>query len=197
MPEEDVAGYYFHHLNAWYGEIIILYYKYIAKYCMARPAKIKKGSKVLDIGCGIGSLVLAFNKLGYDATGIDINSEAIKKSVCAEKCFHVVDSSRLNYPDNYFDLVVSREVIEHIHLAEIDDCIKEWDRVGKGAMVHIIAVKERGPRVLHDPAHKNVQSEQWWIRKFKDYEYKVIRYPSKMYFYPFGNSGYLMMNKEY
>jgi hypothetical protein len=39
----------------------------------------------------------------------------------------------------------AREVLEHINPAVIDRCIDEWDRVGKGRRVHIIAVTPPRP----------------------------------------------------
>ncbi|NMB56601.1 class I SAM-dependent methyltransferase, partial [Candidatus Beckwithbacteria bacterium] len=96
----------------------------------------------------------------------------------------------------YFDLVVSREVLEHIPHNEIDSCIDEWDRVSQGKMVHIIAVSERGPSAIDDPVHINVQSENWWINKFKQHDYQAIKNPQKFFISPFGNSGYLMFLKN-
>ena len=195
MPSDYVGAYYLRHLVEWYGPLVKLYYKYIAQHCMIRPAKLKKGSKILDIGCGIGLLVYCFNKLGYDAKGIDVNPNAIACSLEPLNSICVEQSSKLPFPDNYFDLVVSREVLEHIPLSEIDNCIDEWERVGNGVFIHIIAVSDRGKRVINDPAHINVQSENWWIEKFTEHGYSVIRKPSKLYYYPYGSQGYLMMQK--
>ncbi len=178
-----------------FGCFIKLYYRYIASYIMANPAKLKKGDRVLDIGCGVGILVEQFNKLGYQAVGVDVNEEAIKNSVCPSNCFLVKTTAKLDYPDNYFDLVVSREVLEHIPYDQIDDCIDEWDRVSKGKMIHIIAVKERGSSAIDDPTHVNVQTEEWWIRKFEEHGFSVIKKP-KIFFSLFGSERYLMCVKS-
>ena len=42
-------------------------YEFIMKYSQG----LKKSSKILDIGCGCGTLVYKFSKEGYDCTGID------------------------------------------------------------------------------------------------------------------------------
>ena len=104
----------------------------------------------------------------------------------------VKTTAKLNYPKNHFDLVVSREVLEHIPKKDIDNCIREWDRISKGKMVHIIAVKERGACATDDPTHINVQTEKWWIKKFKKHGYKAIR-QKKFFFSFFGSKGYLML----
>lgn len=187
---------YLRHVNTWYGFLVKLYYRYVAYYCMIKPTNICKNSKVLDIGCSVGILVQQFNKLGYQAIGIDINKAAIENSLCPQSCFLVNTTSQLEYQDNYFDLVVSREVLEHIPLSDIDKCIREWDRVGKRVMVHIIGVAERGPRVIDNPLHVNIKPEKWWIDKFKEHGYRAIKNPTRMFFSLFGNSGYFMMIKE-
>ena len=183
------------HLNSFYGFFTKLYYRYIASYIMAKPAKIHKGSKILDVGCGVGILVEQFNKLGYDAIGIDINHSAIDNSICPKKGFLVENIANLEYSENYFDLVVSREVLEHIPQQEIDKSIQELDRVSKGLMIHIIAVTKRGKSATKDPTHVNVQTENWWVSKFQQYGYKVIKKPKKFFLSPFGSSGYLMAVK--
>lgn len=193
-------AYYFHnhleHLNSFYGFIIKLYYRYLASYIMAEPAKIRKGNKILDIGCGIGILVEQFNKLGYKAIGIDVNQAAIKNSICPNNCFLTKTTAKLDYPDGIFDLIVSREVLEHIPEAEIDACLEEWERVSKGKMVHIIAVSERGASATNDPAHVNVKSENWWSKKFASHGYTVKIKPKKMFFSLFGSKGYFMIYKN-
>jgi 2-polyprenyl-3-methyl-5-hydroxy-6-metoxy-1,4-benzoquinol methylase len=183
-------------LNSPFGCLVKLYYRYIASYIMARPANLKKGDKVLDIGCGVGILVNQFNRLGYNGTGVDVNREAIKNSIFPSKCVLTKTTGKLDFPDNNFDLVVSREVLEHIAEENIDQCIKEWDRVSKGKMIHIIAVSERGPSAVDDPAHINVQDVNWWVGRFKKHGYKAIRQPQKLFLSPFGREGYLMFIKD-
>jgi len=185
-------------LNLFRGFFVKQYYRYIASYIMVKAAGggLKKNDKILDIGCGVGILVEQFNKLGYQAVGVDISEEAIKNSICPKNCFLAQTTAKLPYPDNYFNLVVSREVLEHIPVDQIDACIKEWDRVSVGKMIHIIAVKERGPAAIDDVTHVNVQSEDWWEKKFAEHNYRTIRRPQKFFFSHFGNKGYLMFIRE-
>jgi len=183
-------------INSFCGPLIKQYYRYVASYIMARPGKLRRGDKVLDVGCGVGILVEQFNKIGYQTVGVDVNYEAIKNSICPEHCFLVKTTAELDYPNHYFDLVVSREVLEHIPVTDLDACINEWDRVSKGKMIHIIAVLERGLSATNDPTHVNVQSEKWWMTKFGEHSYKIIIKPQKFFFSPFGSLGYLMFVKE-
>lgn len=182
-------------LNSWYGPVVKQYYRYIAEVCMAEPALLQRGASVLDIGCGVGTLVQQFNRLGYRAIGVDVNEAAIRHSLEPQHCQLVESTAQLPYPDKYFDLVVSREVLEHIPAEAIDDCIDEWDRVSNGKMVHIIAVTERGKSATEDPTHINVQSEDWWANKFQQFGYNTIKTPSPYFVSVFGPKGYLMAEK--
>ncbi len=182
-------------LNPFTGFFVKQYYRYVASYIMAKAAGLKKNDKVLDIGCGVGILVEQFNKLGYQAVGVDVSQEAIKNSIYSKNCFLVQTTAKLPYPDNYFNLVASREVLEHIPANQIDACIDEWDRVSVGKMIHIIAVKERGSAATDDITHVNVQSEKWWIKKFMEHGYRAIRKPQKFFFSLLGSKGYLMFTR--
>ena len=187
---------YLRHANAWYGFIVKFYYFCLAYHCMIRPTNMPPGSRVLDIGCGIGFLAEQFHKLGYQVVGMDVHQAALALSIYPEGCCLVNTTAQLDYPDGYFDLVVSREVLEHIPASDIDNCIKEWDRVGKGVMVHIIAVTERGERMTLDPTHVNVQPEQWWVAKFEHHGYQVTRKSTRRLFSPFDTSGYLVLKRN-
>lgn len=184
------------HLDSFYGFLIRLYYRYVAAYAMASPAGLAPGSRVLDIGCGVGTLVKQFNRLGYEAHGVDVHPEALRLSVAPEQCVLADSTANLDYPDGWFDLVVSREVLEHIPPDDIDACLEEWDRVGKGRMVHLIAVTERGASATEDPTHVNVRTEQWWVDRFARLGYRAVRRPRRFFFSPFGSSGYLMLLKD-
>lgn len=197
-PQYDDQYYLTNHLKSMdsvYGHLVKKYYHYIASYILAGAAKIKNKAKVLDIGCGVGTLVEQFNKLGFDAYGVDVSKCAIKNSIYPQKCSLVKTTAKLKFPKQHFDLIVSREVLEHIPKKEISNCIKEWDRISKGKMVHIIAVTERGPSATDDPAHINVQSESWWIKTFKKHHYRAIKNPQPFFISPFGSSGYFMFDK--
>lgn len=78
-----------------------------------------KGCKILDLGCGNGSLVNELNKLGFDAYGADASETgiAIAKNSFGNKFFHI-DVNK-NTPqeilDLKFDIIISTEVIEHLY----------------------------------------------------------------------------------
>lgn len=86
-------------------------------------AKIKPGDKVLDVGCGTGSLTLtAGNCAGVSgsACGIDASPEMIdvaRKKTNRSGCktfFEVGLIEKIAYADATFDVVISRLVIHHL-----------------------------------------------------------------------------------
>jgi len=74
----------------------------------------KRNIKILNIGTGTGEEIKVLKKYGK-VYAIDINSDAIKmipKGLCEEK--KVCDATDITYPDEFFDLVTSFDVFEHI-----------------------------------------------------------------------------------
>lgn len=97
------------------------------------------GKRVLEIGCGYGSLSVYMSKKGANVTGIDISSEAIKISKRNAKLnnqniiFKQSTGERLQFNDENFDLVVSCEVLEHIpkYNKAVDEIIRVTKQNGK------------------------------------------------------------------
>ncbi|HAQ62490.1 TPA: hypothetical protein DCR49_10935 [Candidatus Delongbacteria bacterium] len=79
-------------------------------------------SRFIDIGCGGGLILYSLYKRGYDKKlkeiwGVDLSSERLKgiSSISADiKTVQDDAQTLVNVPDNYFDIVVSTQVIEHV-----------------------------------------------------------------------------------
>ncbi len=83
--------------------------------------KLPKGSRVLDVGCGIGgsSRILA-NYYGFNVTGITISPAQVKraKELTPYECkcnFKVMDALNLQFEDGAFDGVWSVEAGAHMN----------------------------------------------------------------------------------
>ncbi len=100
-----------------------------------------KGAKVLDIGCGYGSLCKVLLDHGADTTGIEVD---IKKLAAAERFLRGrkklrllnVQNEKLPFPASSFDVVFLFDVIEHVNRPEIT--ITECNRVLKlGGILYV------------------------------------------------------------
>lgn len=79
---------------------------------------INKNDKILDLGCGIGSILNFVQTKTDNVYGVDIseNSLAIaKKHLSSFVKLSLQDiNNKTNFPDNFFDIVLLTDVIEHI-----------------------------------------------------------------------------------
>ena len=82
--------------------------------------KLPKGSRILDVGCGIGgsSRILADN-YGFNVVGITLSSAQVKraKELTSEECncsFKIMDALNMDFEDGEFDGIWSVEAGAHI-----------------------------------------------------------------------------------
>ena len=79
---------------------------FYAKYSEALCPK-QLGSKVLDIGCGVGQVVRRLMESGYEAHGVEVSEPNIAKAKKVSKLCQLYDGIRLPFKNNTFDSALS------------------------------------------------------------------------------------------
>ena len=67
-----------------------------------------KGQRVLDFGCRGGYLLSGFSNISK--FGVEVNETAVKEA--KNNGIEIFKSSK-DLPDNYFDLIISNNALEH------------------------------------------------------------------------------------
>ena len=133
MPDgEDVAGF----INLAVAELCGL----------NNPKKVR----ILDFGCGRGSLVNILNAKGYKAFGCDIKAFWLETNTeDSESLRQIKFPYRLPFSDDFFDVVVSISVLEHAKNPE--EIFLEIKRVLKpnGVAMHLFGSKWYLPSEPH------------------------------------------------
>ena len=144
----------------------------------AAYVKLPEGGKVLDVGCGSGALGIAVGKrnpraeiVGIDRWGKEYAS--FSKSLCESNAraegvsritFQQGDATRLDFPDETFDAVVSNYVYHNI----------PGDRQ-KYLLETLRTLKKGGTFALHDIFSKSKYGDmQAFVKKLKDMGYKQV-----------------------
>lgn len=114
---------------------------------------VKDNTNVLDYGCRKGVLVEYLNQNNIKCTGYD---PSILKY-----------SEHKQYTNNY-DCLVCLDVLEHIHINEIDNILEDISLYNSDKYIFNIALR---PAVQQLPngenAHLIVESKEWWSKKLK------------------------------
>ncbi len=107
---------------------------------------INKNEKILDIGCGAGTLALYYTSRGNKVLGIDISNKAI---VSARKSIKILNMKDVEFkimnfpiqiPKEKFDRIICSEVIEHL-----EDDILALNKVYK-------LLKPKGKAIITTPS---------------------------------------------
>lgn len=115
---------------------------------------LKKGMRVLDIGCGKGDAVFYLANKGIAAIGIDYAREAIKmarqvrfkntKHIQGLTGFRLMNAKELKFKDNALDAIIAFDIFEHLYKKELEEVMREISRV----------LKKDGILLVHTEANK-------------------------------------------
>lgn len=76
---------------------------------------LKKGSRLLEIGCGRGDFLLSFHNTGLKCAGVDMQKSSVE--LLSDLDIRQCDLSKqpLPFDENIFDVVFHKSLIEHLY----------------------------------------------------------------------------------
>ena len=125
---------------------------------LARTNLLRPGDRILEIGCGIGTVVFELSRQGYDVTGTDISQVAIEygRAKYSGIRLEALPAEELPFDDGTFDVVLSFDLFEHI--ARIDRHVSEVQRVLKSGGYYLFQTPNKLSNVVAETlAHKSLE----------------------------------------
>lgn len=113
--------------------------------------------KILDVGCGSGFFTILLGKQGHEVLGTDLTPDMIEKSRELAKeegvdCkFEIMDAENLDFPDETFDVVISRNLTWT--LPDAGHAYEEWCRVLKKSGILLNFDANYGSSNFADTSH--------------------------------------------
>tara|TARA_E500000318_G_C3557808_1_gene211946 strand:- start:324 stop:923 length:600 start_codon:yes stop_codon:yes gene_type:complete len=127
----------------------------------------------VDYGCAKGFLVNALRIIGCDAYGEDISEYAI------ENC-HPNVRDYVSLPnDNVYDLLICKDVLEHIPEKDIPNVLHRFKKKSKKFFFVVPLGDNDRFRIREyevDITHVTKKDEEWWINMFESQGMKLERF---------------------
>lgn len=122
------------------------------------PRLIKEvfgAGKILDVGCGPGALMYLLHELGVGADGIDFSPQCreLAPPEVRDRIMLGSVADPLLVPDDAYDLVICREVIEHLTVLQARQLVSSLCRVSAN-YVYVTTRFHPDPASLFDVTHE-------------------------------------------
>lgn len=136
-------------------------------------AKLPKGARVLDGGCGLGDWTLYFARQGFSVVGLDLSRQTVEQLQARfpEAEFIDGDIRHTSFPEGSFDAYFSWGVFEHFE-SGLQDCVTEAFRVLKPGGLLFVSVPldnlrhaVRGAFMQPQTAGKKIRFYQWRLTR--------------------------------
>lgn len=127
---------------------------------------VEKGSTVLDFGCSRGYFVKALREHRVKAFGVDVSEWAIEN--CDTDVVGYV-FNKLEYCQNYFNHIFSKDVLEHIPTEELTKILVKLFSICNESIVFIVPLaKCEGGEYIYpndelDKTHIHRKTLQGWV----------------------------------
>ena len=135
--------------------------------------KAQSNIRLLEIGCGSGGICNYFGlhpSRRFEVHGVDVKDS---RMTIEGYDFRLISDTNLPYPDQYFDVVISNHVIEHVGDEDAQlHHLQEIRRVLNSSGVGYLAVPNRW--MLVEP-HYQLVFLSWLPERFRSIYLKVMR----------------------
>lgn len=92
-------------------------------------AEVLEPQRVLDVGCGPGFLMALLDELGVEADGVDFSPSSLTLAPpTVRDRIAIAPVTELPVEDGAYDVVVCREVLEHLTVLQVRRCVAEMCR---------------------------------------------------------------------
>jgi len=142
-----------------------------------KAIKLPKNAKILDVGCGSGTLAKFWKDHGYNVIGLDISYKAL--AITSRKGIYCVkgDAGNLPFEDNTFDLTYSDGLLEHFF--DPKPVLKEIFRVSRNYVLTMVP-RNTLTNLIHNiivrPPKENKRKDSEWISLHKIFDPNNIKY---------------------
>lgn len=151
-------------------------YKYDGRYADV-VAKIieyyglKKGDRILEIGCAKGFVLVEFFKQGMEVVGWDKSKYAIENAhPLVQDKIQYAATEILPFEKDTFDFVFGKEVLPHLDEKALNILIDECIRVSKSYSFFEIQCGETPEEIEDllkwDETHQTLKTPEWWLEFF-------------------------------
>ena len=126
---------------------------------------------LLDVGCGTGTYAAALAQRGWDATGVDVSEDMLRRAEAKGVRAVRADATALPFPDASFDAAVS--VFTHTDVDDFAGLVREVVRVLRpGSPFVYIGVHPCfvGPHSVYDVERATPELHSGWYRLTGRYE---------------------------
>lgn len=136
--------------------------------------KLDKSAEILDVGCGPGKWSVLFAKKFDSTTAIDVSPNMILlarenagKHNLGNISFHVMDVSKLNFPDEAYDLVNCVTVLQHV-LNDDDwrSAVHEMVRVTRAGGYILLFETAPNLAVVKHTKHLAIRTMRQYVNEF-------------------------------
>lgn len=149
--------------------------KYVVWHLLNNKDRDISGRRILEIGCGSGTLAKALSGYGADVTGVEISSSAVESTRSKGiECYEEDISSNVpkSLVDKTFDTVILVEVIEHVfdHIQLLTNANQLMEKKGELVMTTHNSIQYsrvlkyimgRSPTGTQNATHVRFYSEQY------------------------------------